>query len=739
MTKALTSHWFLFCASVCVCFLYLVLRTPYSFFEPIFLAEDGGNYFTEIAFDGFFAAVIRTHQGYFVFGNLILSGLSFVMDRIFFSDDVRRIPLAMALVSGLYFATLASLPLLLLRRRLSKAWLGCLALLLIATPLGEGDSAIIGRISNVGFSFVYLAVILIIYRIEVRPSGVPLLLCDLCLFVCANTNPVVYLLVPLAALPYFDGWKDRKALLKDQAFLSFLVLLVCLAAAGAYLAAHRPPGIVNVLSGSFVWKNAIEMLLAREFLYPLVFPIYPHLRDSSVILLTALIVLGIVWVTRRQTWAQNKTYAVAIAGFVVFSVVGAIFRPGLSIWLRNYQVQPLHTYFYGMNLVATLLVVLVCHDFFDKVHPTSLAPLAMLVLYSPAILRGGGFGTPDAFPTGPPPFSQDLATAVATNRYEANDGTRTTTGIIIVSILPPYSSNGWWRAYVPREWAVRSVGQDSALLDEAKLFDLSIAKLRAGRGLSLISSTSSRRTIRVAQLGFLRPGCIWIRESAEEPDPRRTTPGPLAEFHYECKPGDVPVLGDWNGHGRTAVGTYQSGKWLVNLTAQGYAPTAARVFRLGKAEDIPVTGDWNGDGRTKIGTYKNGTWILDFDGSGLDNRLFLFGGQPGDIPVVGDWSGSGRDKIGVFRSGLLWVLDYEGNARREAVPTVGMVVFPFGGVAGDIPVVGDWNGDGRIKAGLLRRGQWILDTNGNRRQDDGDTIVNFAPGPGDKPAVSTGR
>jgi hypothetical protein len=35
-------------------------------------------------------------------------------------------------------------------------------------------------------------------------------------------------------------------------------------------------------------------------------------------------------------------------------------------------------------------------------------------------------------------------------------------------------------------------------------------------------------------------------------------------------------------------------------------------------------------------------------------------GQAGDLPVIGDWDGSGSAKIGVYRQGL-WILDYIGR------------------------------------------------------------------------------
>ena len=81
---------------------------------------------------------------------------------------------------------------------------------------------------------------------------------------------------------------------------------------------------------------------------------------------------------------------------------------------------------------------------------------------------------------------------------------------------------------------------------------------------------------------------------------------------------------------------------------------------------IPLVGDWNGDGRTKIGFYRNGFWALDingngtFDGPSIDGFYGFGGNGLGEVPVVGDWNGTKRTKVGYFYQGK-WVLDYDGN------------------------------------------------------------------------------
>ena len=138
--------------------------------------------------------------------------------------------------------------------------------------------------------------------------------------------------------------------------------------------------------------------------------------------------------------------------------------------------------------------------------------------------------------------------------------------------------------------------------------------------------------------------------------------------------------------------------------------------------------------RNIAGLYSGGLWLQDpggheFAPDGAYGRCW-FGGIPGDVPVTGDWSGDGKRKIGIYRKGL-WILDWAGDCEVTSANRA----FVFGGDKDDIPVVGDWTGDGRTKLGVYRRGLWILDTNGNGKLEPGvDPVMRFGE-PGDIPVV----
>ena len=124
---------------------------------------------------------------------------------------------------------------------------------------------------------------------------------------------------------------------------------------------------------------------------------------------------------------------------------------------------------------------------------------------------------------------------------------------------------------------------------------------------------------------------------------------------------------------------------------------------------------------SNVGIFRYGYfWIQDVDGNRAfdqpPDRSFAFGGITGDVPITGDWSGNGYTKVGIYRSSNgLFILDSNGDGQFDS----GAAVYNLGlGIqTGDVPVVGDWNGDGRTKVGLFRVvngvATWYLDYNGD--------------------------
>ena len=81
---------------------------------------------------------------------------------------------------------------------------------------------------------------------------------------------------------------------------------------------------------------------------------------------------------------------------------------------------------------------------------------------------------------------------------------------------------------------------------------------------------------------------------------------------------------------------YLTGVWYLDYDGNGvWEGTSDKEYNnIGLG--TPVVGDWNGDGKSKIGVYTtNGDWYLDYDGNGVADKVNNIGlGEP----VVGKWS-----------------------------------------------------------------------------------------------------
>ena len=87
---------------------------------------------------------------------------------------------------------------------------------------------------------------------------------------------------------------------------------------------------------------------------------------------------------------------------------------------------------------------------------------------------------------------------------------------------------------------------------------------------------------------------------------------------------------------------------------------------------------------------------MDVNGDGRfdGNDPIVTYGRSGDLPVVGDFDGNGVEEIAVYRSGL-WIIDSNGNYEVDAADQTFKM-----GEAQDQPIVGDWDGDGIDEPGL---------------------------------------
>ena len=162
-----------------------------------------------------------------------------------------------------------------------------------------------------------------------------------------------------------------------------------------------------------------------------------------------------------------------------------------------------------------------------------------------------------------------------------------------------------------------------------------------------------------------------------------------------------------------------------DIDGDGYA-NATDAFPRDNAEWLDTDGDGignnadrddDGDGFSdaidpfpldagKVPTARIGVWhpstrrfTLDQDGNrsaGTGDRSAGPLGLSTDVPLVGDWNGDGLDDLGLYRpSTRRFYLDLDGSGTW----TTGDRTSAVFGAAGDLPVIGDWDDDGVAEIG----------------------------------------
>jgi formylglycine-generating enzyme required for sulfatase activity/tRNA A-37 threonylcarbamoyl transferase component Bud32 len=215
------------------------------------------------------------------------------------------------------------------------------------------------------------------------------------------------------------------------------------------------------------------------------------------------------------------------------------------------------------------------------------------------------------------------------------------------------------------------------------------------------------------------------------------------------RPGDRPVTGDVNGDGICDLGVCRpdaEGLLQWEFFLRGVPEQPADGFRLsfGESTAIPLLADITGvgidrpaivvpshDGRTLL-------WRFDPDGDGrADAEHSVSFGPVNGLPVVGDWNGDDVTDLGYVISDQAnnhavydWRLRHDENPGNDTTRKFGN--------RGDVPVVGDWDADGRDEIGIFRQTlelgstNWYLDTRG---LDELPTVEFVFGQIGDRPVV----
>ncbi|HEY0545368.1 MAG TPA: FG-GAP-like repeat-containing protein [Pyrinomonadaceae bacterium] len=158
---------------------------------------------------------------------------------------------------------------------------------------------------------------------------------------------------------------------------------------------------------------------------------------------------------------------------------------------------------------------------------------------------------------------------------------------------------------------------------------------------------------------------------------------------------------DFDGDGRADLSLFRpsEGAWYLRGSQSG-----SHVMRWGRANDKLVPADYDGDFKTDLAVWRvvgaDGVfYILNSSDNTFRSEVF---GLAGDDPMPSDWDGDGKDDLAVYSNGAQAGEQSSFYYRGSANNPNGNITFVPWGIAGDRPVLGDFDGDRRTDAAVFR-------------------------------------
>jgi GH25 family lysozyme M1 (1,4-beta-N-acetylmuramidase) len=179
---------------------------------------------------------------------------------------------------------------------------------------------------------------------------------------------------------------------------------------------------------------------------------------------------------------------------------------------------------------------------------------------------------------------------------------------------------------------------------------------------------------------------------------------PLDHAAYATSPGTLPA--GWSTFTfwqYTSSGTVPGISGVVDRDA--FHGTLSGLATLAGKPIASTPSDFDSDRRSDLTLYRgDGTWnVKSVATAATLYGGYPLGGDPSEIPLTGDFDGDGYADVAVYRrsQGLWWI-----SSPHRGVPLA--VSFPYGGSATDIPLAGDFDGDGTDDVALYRpsNGTW---------------------------------
>jgi hypothetical protein len=214
-------------------------------------------------------------------------------------------------------------------------------------------------------------------------------------------------------------------------------------------------------------------------------------------------------------------------------------------------------------------------------------------------------------------------------------------------------------------------------------------------------------------------------------------------YQAEASDGSTIAYNIWDALSATpptkpvdTVGMWDPSNHSYHLLGANAPGNSKWAFQFGQQGDLPVTGDWDGNGKESVGIFRPGTaesrssFHLSNSLANVSSNYAFASGAPTDLPLAGDWDGDGKDSVGFYRpsDGTFHLTDSLAEGPSE-------YAFGFGPDNGNvIPLAGDWDGDGKDSVGYYDRDNSTFHLANDLASDPPESVYVYGR-PGDQPVM----
>ena len=350
----------------------LFLRSAYTLLVPCIYTEDG-IWMSSILNNGFLYTLFHTRGDYLVCGNILLLGISLLLNNIFCGENLNYLPQFVTLVHYCFYSLFALLPVICFKKDVRKSFRLLMWFSVLTVPLGTSAIEVMGKISNIGYLCYDIAFLLLFYKIRNRQElgKLPLAVVDILLLIYCTTHPGSYVLVGTAFLVdmaiQIKSMESKSFLCKIQNLFSSYynrewILLGCFCVAFAsYDIFVLTADLYDGMGIGFTPETKLTVeFISRFFIFYIVYPFYSSLTDPICLTILAILCVATLYVFMSKKIPKTQKFHLAMILFAAFAyfIITVATRQGLMLpLLSDYTTSYVDRYYYAINILAMLAIV----------------------------------------------------------------------------------------------------------------------------------------------------------------------------------------------------------------------------------------------------------------------------------------------------------------------------------------------------------------------------------------------